>query len=198
MIRGEINLINKTLAILAGGKSSRMNYNNKALLNYKEKKFIEHIISAGSNFKEIIIVSNEKELYNEFGLKVIEDEFKGKGPLAGIHSVLKNSTTDYTLCIACDMPLIKTEVIEYMGNYDENYDVLIPKYENELQPLCAIYSKRLKDKIEDDLINDRNKLKKFVMSVNYKVIDGIGYRKFNEQDFMNINTPVDYENLESI
>ena len=34
-------MINKTLAILAGGKSSRMNYNNKALLSYKEKKFIE-------------------------------------------------------------------------------------------------------------------------------------------------------------
>ena len=33
-------MINKTLAILAGGKSSRMNYNNKALLTYKEKRFI--------------------------------------------------------------------------------------------------------------------------------------------------------------
>lgn len=34
-------MINKTLAILAGGKSSRMNYNNKALLLFKEKTFIE-------------------------------------------------------------------------------------------------------------------------------------------------------------
>ena len=51
-------MINKTLAILAGGKSSRMNYNNKALLKYKEKKFIEYIIDAGKDFKEIIIISN--------------------------------------------------------------------------------------------------------------------------------------------
>ena len=191
-------MINKTLAILAGGKSSRMNYNNKALLNYKQKRFIEHIITAGSKFKEIIIVSNEKEPYEEFGFKIVEDEFKGNGPLAGIHSALKNSTTDYTLCIACDMPLIKHEVIEYLGNYDENYDILIPKYENKLQPLCAIYSKNLKDKIEEDLINNRNKLQKFVMSVDYKVINGIGYREFNEKDFMNINTPIDYQKLESI
>ena len=49
-------MINKTLAILAGGKSSRMNYNNKALLNYKEKKFIEHIIEAAKDYKEIIII----------------------------------------------------------------------------------------------------------------------------------------------
>ena len=46
--------INKTLAILAGGKSSRMNYNNKALLSYKEKTFIEHIIEAGENFKKVV------------------------------------------------------------------------------------------------------------------------------------------------
>ena len=36
-------MINKTLAILAGGKSSRMNYNNKALLSYKEKKSINRV-----------------------------------------------------------------------------------------------------------------------------------------------------------
>ena len=36
-------MINKTLAILVGGQSSRMNYNNKALLKYKDHKFIEHI-----------------------------------------------------------------------------------------------------------------------------------------------------------
>ena len=54
-------MINKTLAILAGGKSSRMNYNNKALLKYKEKNFIEHIIDAGKDYKEIIIISNNKD-----------------------------------------------------------------------------------------------------------------------------------------
>ena len=54
-------MINKTLAILAGGKSSRMNYNNKALLTYKEKRFIEHIIEAGKDYKEVIIISNNLE-----------------------------------------------------------------------------------------------------------------------------------------
>ena len=55
--------INKTLAIMAGGKSSRMNYNNKALLSYKEKTFIENIIEAGKNFKKVVIVANNKEIY---------------------------------------------------------------------------------------------------------------------------------------
>ena len=66
-------MINKTLAILAGGKSSRMNYNNKALLNYKERKFIEHIIDAGKGYKEIIIIANKKEESEGVNLRVIED-----------------------------------------------------------------------------------------------------------------------------
>ncbi|MTM42704.1 NTP transferase domain-containing protein, partial [Turicibacter sanguinis] len=49
-------MISKTLAILAGGKSSRMNYQNKAFIAYKEKQFIEHIIEAGRDFEEMIIV----------------------------------------------------------------------------------------------------------------------------------------------
>ena len=65
--------INKTLAIMAGGKSSRMNYNNKALLSYKEKTFIENIIEAGKNFKKVVIVANNKEIYRDFNVDVISD-----------------------------------------------------------------------------------------------------------------------------
>ena len=77
--------INKTLAIMAGGKSSRMNYNNKALLSYKEKTFIENIIEAGKNFKKVVIVANNKEIYRDFNVDVISDIYVGNGPLSGIH-----------------------------------------------------------------------------------------------------------------
>ena len=118
-------MINKTLAILAGGKSSRMNYNNKALLNYKEKKFIEHIIEAGKDYKEIIIISNNLAEYRGFNLRVIEDIYKGNGPLSGIHSALINSTTDKVLCIACDMPLITKNTLNIIGNYDKLFEIII-------------------------------------------------------------------------
>ncbi|MGL5752308.1 MAG: molybdenum cofactor guanylyltransferase, partial [Paraclostridium sp.] len=113
-------MISKTLAILAGGKSSRMNYNNKAFLRYKEKSFIEHIINAGRDFDEIIIIANDKKAYGNYNLKVVEDIFEDKGPLGGIHSALINSKYDKVLCIACDMPLIKREILNKMGrlNYE--------------------------------------------------------------------------------
>ncbi len=189
-------MVNKTLAILAGGKSSRMNYNNKAFLSFKEKTFIEHIISAGKNFKEVIIVANDKEVYERFNLRVVEDIYKGNGPLSGIHSALKNSSTDCVLCVACDMPLVSSELLDFLGNYNEDYDILVPKYKERLQPLCSIYSKNILDKIEEILIRNENKLQKFIMSSNYKVIEELDNRKFEEEDFLNVNTPTEFNELE--
>ena len=177
-------MINKTLAILAGGKSSRMNYNNKALLNYKEKRFIEHIIEAGKEYKEVIIISNNLEEYKGFNLRIVEDIYKGNGPLSGIHSALTNSTTDKVLCIACDMPLITKETLNIIGNYDEEYEVLVPKVGGRLQPLCGVYSKDI--------------IQLLIKTLNLKVIEGDINSKFIEQDFFNINTEKEYRELEEL
>lgn len=184
-------LINKTLAILAGGKSSRMNYNNKAFLSYKDKTFIEHIIGCGKDYKEVIIVANDEKLYERFNLRIVKDIYVGNGPLSGIHTALKNSITDKVLCIACDMPLINKEIINTLGNYSENYDVLVPKVDNRLQPLCSIYSKNIINNIEHRLNKNENKLQKLIKSLDYKVIEG-----FKVYEFSNINTPEEYKDLE--
>lgn len=184
-------MIEKTLAILAGGKSSRMNYNNKAFLDYNGKTFIEHIIEAGNNFKEIIIIANNKEIYSKYNLKVVEDIYKEKGPLGGIYSALLNSRYDKVLCIACDMPLIRNNTLKKLGEINLEYEVLIPKIDNRLQPLCAIYSKNIMDKVENSLINNENKLQKLIMQLDYKIIED----ELESIDFININTPIDYEKL---
>lgn len=184
-------MIDKTLAILAGGKSSRMNYNNKAFLNYKDKTFIEHIINCAKDYKEVIIVANDETLYKKFKLRVVKDLYVGNGPLSGIHSALKNSYTDKVLCIACDMPLINKEILNTLGNYKDDYEILVPNVDNRLQPLCSIYSKSILKNIEHNLKNNENKLQKLIKSVDYKTIEG-----FKSVEFSNINTHEEYKHLE--
>lgn len=184
-------MINKTLAILAGGKSSRMNYNNKAFLSYKDKTFIEHIISCGKDYKEVIIVANDESLYKRFNLRIVKDLYIGNGPLCGIHSAIKNSSTDKVLCVACDMPLINENILNTLGNYKGDYDVLVPKVDNRLQPLCSIYSKDILEDIECSLNKNENKLQKLITSLDYKIIEG-----FEAFEFSNINTPEEYKDLE--
>lgn len=183
-------MIDKTVAILAGGMSSRMNYKNKALLNYNEKTFIENIIEASRDYREIIIVANKKEDYELFNLRVISDVYKGNGPIAGIHSALISSITDRVLCIACDMPLITKNSLNYLGNISGEYEVLIPKIDDRLQPLCAIYSTSIIEKLEAKIIKNDNKLQMLISELNYKVVNDL-----NRKEFLNVNTPLDYKKL---
>ncbi len=41
------------------------------------------------------------------------------------------------------MPFINKDVVNYLGNIKEDYEILIPKFQERLQPLCAIYKKKL-------------------------------------------------------
>lgn len=187
-------MIKKTLAILAGGKSSRMNYNNKALLLYKEKTFIENIINAGKDFDEIIIIANKEDDYKNLNLKIYGDIFIGNGPLAGIHSALKNSRNNKVLCIACDMPLVSSKTLSLIGSIEDEHEVLVPRIDDKLQPMCAIYSKSLIPRIEKALVNGENKLQRFIISTNYKVLEN----ELPKIDFSNINTKKEYELLEEV
>ena len=189
-------MIDKTLAILAGGKSSRMNNNNKALLLYKERKFIEHIITAGKDYKEIIIVANDEKPYKDLNLKVVKDIYKGNGPLSGIHSALVNSQSEKVLCIACDMPFINEETLNILGKYNKDYEVLVPVVSERMQPLCAVYSKKITNKLEDELLKNNNKLQRVIKELKYKVITGSKKKVFSEESFKNINTVEEYKGLE--
>lgn len=191
-------MIEKTLAILAGGKSSRMNYNNKALLNYYNRSFIEHLIQAGEDFKEIIIIANDKTPYEHLNIRVVPDLYPGHGPLSGIHAALHASMTSHVLCVACDMPLVRKEVLNYLGQYPIGYDVLLPFYEERLQPLCAVYSKTIETKIQEALMNQEYRLQAFIRQLNYQTLLNMKNQNFLPTDFMNINTPTDLKTLEAI
>ena len=138
------------------------------------------------------------EEYGGFNLRVVEDIYKGNGPLSGIHSALINSNTDKVLCIACDMPLITKDTLNILGNYDEEYEVLVPRVNERLQPLCGIYSKNITPKLEEAIKENNNKLQLLIKSLDLKVIEGDDKNKFIERDFSNINTEEEYRNLEEV
>ena len=175
-----------------------MNYRNKAFLSYQEKTFIERLIEAGSGFEEVIIVANTKEAYENFNLQVVSDVYPGKGPLSGIHAALRVAKTSTVLCVACDMPLTSREVLNGLAQISGDYDVLVPEYEGRLQPLCAIYSKKIKNKVEAQLKKDDFKLQYFIRQLNYQVIRELPHRPFKSTDFLNINTPTDLSELEEM
>jgi len=118
---------------------------DKGLLPFGPTTLVEYIIDQISPLSfEIFIVSNSPETYEFLGLPVFSDIHRGIGALAGIHTILTYSQTDYILALACDMPFIELNLIKYLIEISADADIVVPSVgENGfLEPFRAVYSRR--------------------------------------------------------
>jgi molybdopterin-guanine dinucleotide biosynthesis protein A len=205
--------INITGFILAGGKSIRMG-ENKSLLKIGELTIIERVVNLmKSLFKDVIIITNQKDEYSFLGLQMFEDIYKDIGPLAGIHSALLHTTTERNFIISCDIPLMTSDVIKYIIEYPTKKPITIARADNFIQQLIGMYSKNLITTIEN-IIEKNNAVKdewnpeqnkrgcsvlELVKSVDSKIIDiEKEYPSYIPGTFYNMNRPEEYKFIKDI
>lgn len=187
-----------TGVILAGGKSSRMGV-DKSFLKIGNQTIIERILELmQSIFSEVIIITNTQEDYDYLNLPVFEDIYKWKGPLAGIHSALKHSSTEKNFVISCDVPLMSKEMIEYIINYDTDKPIVFCEAAGYHQPLVGVYSKIVLDEIEIFLAKNKTGDKsfhKFLNNAEAEIIDPTSLTFYKNELFFNVNRPEDFEEI---
>lgn len=187
----------KSLIILAGGKSSRMG-TNKALLRINKQTVIEIIYNKLQPlFSETIIVTNNPKEYTFLSLPIVEDIFKGLGPLAGIHAGLTASKNEHNLIVACDMPFVNAKLANILLTNVNDYDVVVPILFGKVHPLYAVYTKKLVPLIATELRDKKLKLQEFLALVNTKYLAEDYLQEFIEQDelersLFNMNNERDY------
>jgi molybdopterin-guanine dinucleotide biosynthesis protein A len=184
-----------TAVILAGGKSSRMG-SNKAFLKLKGETFIElQIELLRKMFDEIIISANTPSEYEYLDLPIFKDLYPDKGPLAGIYTSLINSNSFYTFMLACDMPFVELELIKYLQDLTQKYDVVIPKSKKGFEPLHAFYSKSCIGPIKKELDANNLRIISFFPHVNVKVVelDSLTVSGSFKNSIKNLNTMEEYE-----
>ena len=191
-------------AILTGGKSSRMNYINKSFLNINNKDFIEIIIDTLSKRLEKIYINANQDLekYQKFNRPIVSDLIKGfKGPLAGLHSVMKQFENDksdiWFALVPTDAPFIPIEYIDnFIENSHVNNSVCISRINNKIEPMFSFWSIKTLEIIEKELIkSDGVKIMKIAEDLKYDIID---FETSNEIEFMNINTNEDYSKIKNL
>ncbi|MGN0465455.1 MAG: molybdenum cofactor guanylyltransferase [Lachnospiraceae bacterium] len=188
--------------ILAGGKSSRMEYQNKAYLKWKGKFLIEHIIEEASKVSDEILISQAKKDKIYFPQhKIVYDEGESHGPISGIESALLSCCYDKLLVIACDMPKIKAEIFEILLELleEKDCDAVVPVILGRRQPLVAVYHRRIlsvvKSQIEQEYYSMNRLLDKLnVFYIGEEEMEKRGISK-PEILFSNINTKMEYEGL---
>jgi molybdopterin-guanine dinucleotide biosynthesis protein A len=182
---------NITGIILSGGQSIRMG-ENKAFIVIDGIPIINRIHNVFKKlFQEVLIITNEKELFSLIDARIYADLIPNRGVLGGLYSGLFFSSFSHSFCVACDMPFLKESVIEFLINSINDFDVIVPKTVDGLQPLHAIYSKNCLQAIKRVIDQGGYKVLDFYPLVKIKVVEEqeFYYLDPERESFINVNTP---------
>lgn len=180
-----------TGVVLAGGKSSRFG-ENKALSRIGDKNFLSHIIDLLKPFSKEVLISGSYPEYNKLQERIIEDEKPGLGPVGGIYSALKNSSTEKIIVLTCDMPLVTTEIISYMLSGNFNADVIGWNHDGNRGQFPLLVSKKILPLLEANIEQNRLSVKqifKHESSLQLKIPEEW------KSCFANVNTMQDYREI---
>ena len=184
--------------VLAGGKSQRFG-EDKSQVKLEGKLLIDYILSEIScEFREILIVSNNKINFKNSGkISIIEDFKKGLGPLGGVLSAMKwvkenNKDYKWISTFPADTPFFKKEILQKFYNEIEieKSRLFFIKSNKTRHNIFGLWSIDLLDKLEEDLNKGDRKVELWANSVGVKVID-MDFK--NIDPFFNINTKQDLE-----
>jgi molybdenum cofactor guanylyltransferase len=190
--------------ILTGGASSRMG-KPKALLDFGSEPLIIRIARTIEPLVSSVTAVGPSQRYATLGLHQIEDQQfgiadergKSPGPLAGIASALSASQTEWNLVLACDLPYLSREWVDWLlaRTKVSSAQIIMPRTEGGPEPLAAVYRRECAEviiaelhrgvrKVTDALGQSRTE---FVTEGEWRQIDPDG------RVLRNMNSPEDYE-----
>ncbi len=189
---------NISVAILAGGLSSRMG-TDKSMLPLAGKPLIAHVIERTSLLGlPIMLITNTPEKHKQFNLPMHSDLYPGRGSLGGIYTALTSSPSDYTLCVACDMPFLNVALLRYMLNLCAGYDAVVPCDVGNYESLHAVYRRTCLASIQQRITEGNLRIRDLYSRLHTRLISPEEVNNFDPErrSFMNLNTPEDLAQIE--
>jgi molybdopterin-guanine dinucleotide biosynthesis protein A len=184
-----------TAFLLAGGKSSRMG-RDKAFLPWRDGTLLSLALKLLAAVTPNVRIIGDGKKFASFG-SVIEDVYRERGPLGGIHAALSSTTTDLNLMLAVDLPLIEPRFLEFMIGLAQNTDaiVTVPRADGLTQPLCAVYRREFGPVAEQALEAGKNKIDALFSQVKTRVVEEDEFTRagFSAAMFRNLNTPEEWQ-----
>ena len=129
--------LDATLAILAGGHSSRMG-RPKAELAVAGTTLVAWVVARlGPSFIETIVVGAPAP----GGARAITDRRPDAGPVAGIEASLIAAGSDRVFVLACDTPRASLTLARLLVDASAGHDAAVPWPGGRAQPTVAAYAR---------------------------------------------------------
>jgi molybdopterin-guanine dinucleotide biosynthesis protein A len=187
-----VSAVRVTGVIQAGGRSTRMGGEPKALLEVGGKRIIERVVDAvAAVLDDLLVVTNTPERYAFLRLPMVPDAVPDGGALGGIYTGLRAAGGDAAFVVACDMPFVHPGMIRMLVERAGDGDVVIPRSGGQLETMHAVYGKRCLPAMEARLRAGQLKIAGFFADVRVVELDAavMARHRAPEIALMNVNTP---------
>ncbi len=189
--------------VLAGGKSSRLGKDKHSEI-IAGKTLIKRVIDRLRPLSaETLIVISQSQTTASFSfpdVRIFSDIFPATGPLGGIYTGLMHSRHSHNLVVACDMPFLNATLLHYMIDLSPEFDIVIPRIGDKIEPLHAVYSRNCLDPMRKLLEKGDLKIDHVFDAVKVLFIEEEELNKFDPPhlSFFNINTHDDLVQARSL
>jgi len=186
---------NITAVILSGGRSSRMQGEDKGLILLNDKPLISYVVDVvdGKVGRLLISANRNVERYQSYGEVIVDELIDFQGPLAGISTALSKANTTYLLILPCDSPMVnKTVVDRLIGEMDRaDVDICVADDGLRIHPTIALIKANLENNLLAFLESGERKLGLWIEQNDFQKVD------FSDQPkvFINLNNPQDFDNI---
>ena len=193
------------MIVLCGGRGKRMGQDKGLMILGDEPLIVQVLENASELADEIILVLRSKEQQMAYEcilekqsfqekVRICTDAVEDQGPLMGICAGLKCISTDHALVIPCDSPFIPQSFIRNIFNYyNIIYDAVVPEWpDGKLEPLHAIYNKRITGQIEDILKDGKRDVQSLLLEIDVRYFPVYSLDE-TAQSFLNLNYPEDVD-----
>ncbi len=173
--------------ILAGGKSSRMNYQDKAWLPYEGEPLIHRAINRLSpQVTQILISKNSSDQrYKKLLYTCIPDlNANFDGPLAGILACSSHVTNPLCLIIPCDTPNVPRNLKSLLLPHLGAADAAIPRFGGDCQPLFILARTSRLGSIAPYISAGGRSVKGWLRNLSIAQVDFM-----SKEPFKNVNSP---------
>lgn len=191
-----------TAFVLTGGKSTRMGEDKAGLRLPSGMTLLEHALATCAAVAGQVGILGPQSRYGTYAWagEIVEDIFPDRGPLAGIHAALANTTTEWNIVLAVDLPGITAELLRWTLDEARKTGklVTVPKIEDQQQPLCAVYRRGFAEIAEQALKENRNKVNGCFPREDTRVISEqeLVASGFMPEMFANVNTPEEFSKVQ--
>ncbi len=177
------SLANTTVAIFAGGRSSRFgSAKSHALIDGKEfgARIIDTLKTGG--FTKIFLVGGQPEDADRWGVKFLYDLYFESGPLGALITAMRSCETNILMTLPCDVPYIEAESCKVLSNLSERFDVRVAITDSP-QWLCSTWRTSIVESLEAEFQLGERSIHKVIEKLKAE------YVEISKDVLLNINEP---------